>query len=108
MSLGDVGSIVFELDDSVAVVTRIADKVLIAAVGPSKSNPGEENDTQATDNTDNTLTAENGTQPADLANGIGSGTIFTGRITGRSTDSNCTGTDLTKSTDAKRPSRCST
>lgn len=36
MSLGDVGSIVFELDDSVAVVTRIADKVLLAAVGPSK------------------------------------------------------------------------
>ncbi|KAJ5669596.1 hypothetical protein N7462_010666 [Penicillium macrosclerotiorum] len=38
MSLGDVGSIVFELDDSVAVVTRIADKVLLAAVGPSKPN----------------------------------------------------------------------
>lgn len=36
MSLGDVGSIVFELDESVAVVTRIADKVLLAAVGPSK------------------------------------------------------------------------
>lgn len=36
MSLGDVGSIVFELDDSVAVVTRIADKVLLAAVGPNK------------------------------------------------------------------------
>ncbi|KAJ5346702.1 hypothetical protein N7541_009184 [Penicillium brevicompactum] len=36
MSLGDVGSIVFELNDSVAVVTRIADKVLVAAVGPSK------------------------------------------------------------------------
>lgn len=36
MSLGDVGSIVFELDDSVAVVTRIADKVLLAAIGPSK------------------------------------------------------------------------
>ncbi|KAJ5612561.1 hypothetical protein N7510_005755 [Penicillium lagena] len=36
MSLGDVGSIVFELDDSVAVVTRLADKVLLAAVGPSK------------------------------------------------------------------------
>lgn len=34
MSLGDVGSIVFELDDSVAVVTRIADKVLLAVVGP--------------------------------------------------------------------------
>ncbi|KAL4955722.1 hypothetical protein BDW69DRAFT_110789 [Aspergillus filifer] len=37
VSLGDVGSIVFELDDLVAVVTRIADKVLLAAVGPSKT-----------------------------------------------------------------------
>ncbi|KAL5335859.1 hypothetical protein BJX70DRAFT_410184 [Aspergillus crustosus] len=36
VSLGNVGSIVFELDDLVAVVTRIADKVLLAAVGPSK------------------------------------------------------------------------
>lgn len=36
MSLGDVGSIVFELDESVAVVTRVADRVLLAAVGPSK------------------------------------------------------------------------
>ena len=36
VSLGDVGSIVFELDDLVAVVTKIADKVLLAAVGPSK------------------------------------------------------------------------
>ncbi|RAL16325.1 uncharacterized protein BO97DRAFT_431229 [Aspergillus homomorphus CBS 101889] len=36
VSLGDVGSIVFELDDSVAVVTPIADKVLLAAIGPSK------------------------------------------------------------------------
>lgn len=36
MSLGDVGSIVFELNDSVAVITRIADKVLLAAVGPSR------------------------------------------------------------------------
>ncbi|KAI9926883.1 hypothetical protein ASPWEDRAFT_748330 [Aspergillus wentii DTO 134E9] len=36
ISLGDVGSIVFELDDLVSVVTRIADKVLLAAVGPSK------------------------------------------------------------------------
>lgn len=39
MSLGDVGSIVFELDDSVAVVTRVADKVLLAAVGPSRLDP---------------------------------------------------------------------
>lgn len=39
ISLGDVGSIVFELDDLVAVVTRIADRVLLAAVGPSKSEP---------------------------------------------------------------------
>jgi hypothetical protein len=45
MSLGDVGSIVFELDDSVAVVTRIADRVLLAAVGPSKINAnGEDQD----------------------------------------------------------------
>lgn len=44
MSLGDVGSIVFELDDSVAVVTRIADKVLVAAVGPSKSKSTETSD----------------------------------------------------------------
>lgn len=43
VSLGDVGSIVFELDDSVAVVTRIADKVLLAAIGPSKL-PQPEND----------------------------------------------------------------
>jgi hypothetical protein len=34
--LGDVGSIVFEHDDQVAVVTKIADRVLLAAVGPSK------------------------------------------------------------------------
>ncbi|KAE8353710.1 hypothetical protein BDV28DRAFT_132587 [Aspergillus coremiiformis] len=39
VSLGDVGSIVFELDELVAVVTRIADKVLLAAVGPSKLEP---------------------------------------------------------------------
>lgn len=45
MSLGDVGSIVFELDDSVAVVTRIADKVLLAAVGPSKPDAGAANGT---------------------------------------------------------------
>lgn len=45
MSLGDVGSIVFELDDSVAVVTRIADRVLLAAVGPSKITAnGDEHD----------------------------------------------------------------
>ncbi|KAF7594192.1 hypothetical protein BBP40_009894 [Aspergillus hancockii] len=42
VSLGDVGSIVFELDDLVAVVTRIADKVLLAAVGPSKLEPVRE------------------------------------------------------------------
>ncbi|KAJ5237397.1 hypothetical protein N7489_007488 [Penicillium chrysogenum] len=43
MSLGDVGSIVFELDDSVAVVTRVADKVLVAAVGPSRLDAPEPN-----------------------------------------------------------------
>ncbi|KAJ5292951.1 uncharacterized protein N7443_008904 [Penicillium atrosanguineum] len=52
MSLGDVGSIVFELDDSVAVVTRIADRVLLAAVGPSKStaNGDEHDDTNGNGN----------------------------------------------------------
>lgn len=35
-SLGDVGSIVFELENQVAVVTKIADKVLLAVVGPSR------------------------------------------------------------------------
>ncbi|KAJ5189348.1 hypothetical protein N7491_005682 [Penicillium cf. griseofulvum] len=54
MSLGDVGSIVFELDDSVAVVTRVADKVLVAAVGPSRLDTPDPNganaDSLATDN----------------------------------------------------------
>lgn len=47
MSLGDAGSIVFELDDSVAVVTRIADKVLLAAVGPSKPDQNTANNAEA-------------------------------------------------------------
>ncbi|KAL1882568.1 hypothetical protein Plec18167_002984 [Paecilomyces lecythidis] len=46
--LGDVGSIVFELDGQVAVVTKIADKVLLAAVGPSKLESPE--DRQSTEN----------------------------------------------------------
>ncbi|GAD99896.1 conserved hypothetical protein [Paecilomyces variotii No. 5] len=46
--LGDVGSIVFEMDGQVAVVTRIADKVLLAAVGPSKLESSE--DGQSTEN----------------------------------------------------------
>lgn len=38
VSLGDVGSIIFELEDQnqVAVVTKIADKVLLAVVGPTR------------------------------------------------------------------------
>ena len=48
MSLGDVGSIVFELEDTVAVVTRIADKVLLAAVGSTQvtNGYGERNQVQ--------------------------------------------------------------
>ncbi|KAL4892784.1 hypothetical protein BDV59DRAFT_40276 [Aspergillus ambiguus] len=57
VSLGDVGSIVFELDDLVAVVTRIADKVLLAAVGPSKP----------------TTTTTTTTAPATTTTGGGSG-----------------------------------
>ncbi|KAL4992375.1 hypothetical protein BDW68DRAFT_78036 [Aspergillus falconensis] len=53
VSLGDVGSIVFELDDLVAVVTRIADKVLLAAVGPSKlADEAPENHTLANSKAD--------------------------------------------------------
>ncbi|PGH31542.1 hypothetical protein GX50_05689 [[Emmonsia] crescens] len=37
--LGDVGSIVFEFENLAAVVTKIADKVLLAVVGPSHINP---------------------------------------------------------------------
>jgi hypothetical protein len=65
MSLGDVGSIVFELDDSVAVVTRIADKVLLAAVGPNKLDDtinGDAADHLAVDGPSDS-TAGNGTTP---------------------------------------------
>lgn len=52
ISLGDVGSIVFELEDLVSVVTRIADRVLLATVGPSKLGRTANGTTDlATDNT---------------------------------------------------------
>ncbi|OJD13857.1 hypothetical protein AJ78_05728 [Emergomyces pasteurianus Ep9510] len=38
VSLGDVGSIVFEFENLAAVVTKIADKVLLAVIGPSHIN----------------------------------------------------------------------
>lgn len=63
MSLGDVGSIVFELDDSVAVVTRIADKVLLAAVGPSKP------DASAANGADTEHIGADGALPGDPSNG---------------------------------------
>lgn len=51
ISLGDVGSIVFEQDDTVSVVTRIADKVLLAVVGPPKLSGAANGTTDsATDN----------------------------------------------------------
>lgn len=51
LSLGDVGAIVFENDNQVAVVTKVADKVLLAAVGPSKlENPETADDTESLDN----------------------------------------------------------
>lgn len=65
MSLGDVGSIVFELDDSVAVVTRVADKVLLAAVGPKhldETEAGAAGDLPAPDGPVDTTTG-NGTAP---------------------------------------------
>ncbi|KAL3437869.1 hypothetical protein BDV09DRAFT_138052 [Aspergillus tetrazonus] len=58
VSLGDVGSIVFELDDLVAVVTKIADKVLLAAVGPSKlADAAPENQTLANSKPDSPKSA---------------------------------------------------
>lgn len=71
MSLGDVGSIVFELDDSVAVVTRIADKVLVAAVGPSRLDAPEPNGaTNADSLADNgILDASNGTSTPEGSQG---------------------------------------
>ncbi|OJD24089.1 hypothetical protein ACJ73_04550 [Blastomyces percursus] len=42
MPLGDVGSIVFEFENLAAVVTKIADKVLLAVVGPSHTNPPQD------------------------------------------------------------------
>ena len=66
-TLSGVGSIVFELDNNVAVVTRIADKVLLAAVGPSKlaSPPqplkpqvSENNETSNVDSLSNTDTTQ--------------------------------------------------
>lgn len=65
MSLGDVGSIVFELDDSVAVVTRIADKVLLAAIGPNKPDQTMQNGADH-----DYLTADGGAQvDASVGNG---------------------------------------
>lgn len=61
VSLGDVGSIVFELDDLVAIVTRIADKVLLAAVGPSKMKPVGQ--THALNDTHGAPGSTNGVRP---------------------------------------------
>lgn len=41
ISLGEVGSIVFEDEGLSAVITRIADNVLLAAIGPSTLNPNQ-------------------------------------------------------------------
>ena len=78
-SLGDVGSIIFETDGLVAVVTRIADKVLLAAVGPSQLEAPEteslHHETRAvtgdspTGSTTNGLRAANGTVPQQPSGG---------------------------------------
>ena len=71
-TLSGVGSIVFELDDNVAVVTRIADKVLLAAVGPSKlasppqpfiSQVSENNEPSNVDSLSNTDTTTQSARP---------------------------------------------
>ncbi|KAA8644364.1 hypothetical protein EYZ11_001374 [Aspergillus tanneri] len=60
VSLGDVGSIVFELEDLVAVVTQIADKVLLAAMGPSKIDPVGQGTSPTLNGTQGTTTTANG------------------------------------------------
>lgn len=83
VSLGDVGSIVFELDDTVAVVTRIADKVLLAAVGPSKLTHSTNGAIASTD-PDNTQPINNGlaeernphAQAEPTSNGSGPGPTY--------------------------------
>ncbi|RAH42245.1 uncharacterized protein BO95DRAFT_467050 [Aspergillus brunneoviolaceus CBS 621.78] len=60
VSLGDVGSIVFELDDSVAVVTPIADKVLLAAIGPSRLGSNSAQDASASTTNGHTHATPNG------------------------------------------------
>ncbi|KAL4942996.1 hypothetical protein BDV06DRAFT_153566 [Aspergillus oleicola] len=69
VSLGDVGSIVFEMDDLVAVVTRIADKVLLAAVGPSKTASAEA--TLADPSLANSNTTSSASSTTDLAQAQG-------------------------------------
>jgi hypothetical protein len=59
VSLGDVGSIVFEQDNRVAIVTRIGDKVVLAVVGPAKVE--EETPEDVHDNTTVTSSAASGT-----------------------------------------------
>lgn len=69
LSLGDVGSIVFELDDTVSVVTRIADRVLLAAVGPSKlSQSGADTPNDTAEGKTSTPT-----EPTSAPNGTASG-----------------------------------
>ncbi|CRG84091.1 hypothetical protein PISL3812_01426 [Talaromyces islandicus] len=59
VSLGDVGSIVFEQDNRVAIVTRIGDKVVLAVVGPAKVE--EETPEDVHDSTTVTSSAASGT-----------------------------------------------
>jgi hypothetical protein len=71
VSLGDVGSIVFEQDNQVAVVTKIADKVLLATVGPSKLEGTQEtNDT----NLENTVSGSDTAPVEHPPNGSHTGT----------------------------------
>ncbi|EED23331.1 conserved hypothetical protein [Talaromyces stipitatus ATCC 10500] len=66
ISLGDVGSIVFENENQAAVVTRIADKVLLAVVGPEKL----QNKTQTTVNIEASGDSNDAAVEADEANPV--------------------------------------
>lgn len=68
--LGDVGSIVFENDNRVAVVTKIADKVLLAAVGPMKLESSEPQGQAETEETGSKTASANGSSaPGSVGSG---------------------------------------
>ncbi|PGH01002.1 hypothetical protein AJ80_09078 [Polytolypa hystricis UAMH7299] len=79
--LGDMGSIVFEVDNVVAVVTKIADKVLLAVMGPTHIKPqtrpplssgGRIDTSSVVSDTERTITGESYSTARDHATSLAS------------------------------------